>query len=135
MIHCVYVKRIALCNCLCSSSSSSASLIRNIGEFGGKNFFTDHWTANKIHLFVPKERTLFWSILFQNNPIPSLRRVIPYRLLDEYSHLFICTLLKGTLSSGQKPVYTFKTKTSEQIAFAAILYFGEVFHKKTCSYS
>ena len=34
----VYVTRITLCNCLCSSSSSrsrfSASLIRNIGEFG-----------------------------------------------------------------------------------------------------
>ena len=31
----------------------SASLIRNIGEFGAKNYFTDHQTANTIHLFVP----------------------------------------------------------------------------------
>ena len=35
--------------------------------------------------------------------------------------------LKETLSSGQKPVYTFKTKASEQIAFTAVLYFGQVF--------
>ena len=35
--------------------------------------------------------------------------------------------LKETLNSGQKPVYTFKTKTTEQIAFAAVLYFGQVF--------
>ena len=53
---CVYVKRITLCNCLCSSSSSSsssssfsrkfASVIRNIGKFGGKTYFTDHGTGN-----------------------------------------------------------------------------------------
>ena len=122
---CVCVKRITLCNCLCSFSSCfSASLIRNIGEFGAKNYFTDHRTGNTIQLFVPIERKLFWFILFQNKP---QRRVIPYRLLDKCSHLFICTLLKETLSSGQKPVYTFKTKTSEPIAFAAFLYFGQVF--------
>ena len=47
---CVYVKRITLCNCLCSSSSSFsrkfASVIRNIGKFGGKTYFTDHGTGN-----------------------------------------------------------------------------------------
>ena len=118
--YCVCVKRITLCNCLCSSSCFSTSLIRNIGEFGAKKYLTDHWTANTIQLFVPRERKFFWSILFQNK---SQRRAIPYRLLDKYSHLFICTSLKETLSSGQKPVYTFKTKTSEQIAFAAVLYF------------
>ena len=123
------MKRITLCNCLCSSPSSScsrfsASLIRNIGEFGAKNYFTDHWTVNTIQLFALCERKLFWSILFQNK---SQRRVISYRLLDRYSHLFICTSLKETLSSGQKPVYTFKTKASEQIAFAAVFYFGQVF--------
>ena len=48
---CVCVKRLTLCNCLCSSSSSSfsrkfASVIRNIGKFGGKTYFTDHGTGN-----------------------------------------------------------------------------------------
>ena len=51
--YCVCVKPITLCNCLCSSSSSSscfsASVIRNIEEFGAKNYFTDHQTANTIH--------------------------------------------------------------------------------------
>ena len=53
--YCVCVKRITICTCLCSSSSpssrSSASLIRNIGEFRAKKYFTDHWTANTIHGF------------------------------------------------------------------------------------
>ena len=124
-IYCVCMKRITLCSCLCSASSPSpsrfsASLIGNIGEFGAKNYFTDHWTANTIQLFLPIETKLFWFILFQNK---SQQRVIPYRLLDKCSHLFICTSLKETLSSGQKPVYTFKTKTSEQIAFSVALYF------------
>ena len=55
---CVCVKRITLCNCLYSSSSSRpsprssrefASVIRNIGKFGAKNYFTDHKTANTIY--------------------------------------------------------------------------------------
>ena len=122
---CVCVKRITLCSCLCSSSSCfPSSLIRNIGKFGAKNYFTDHWTANTIQLFVPIERKLYWSILFQNK---SQQRVILYRLLDKYSHLFICISLKERLRSGQKPIFTFKTKTSEQIAFAVVLYFGKVF--------
>ena len=54
-------------------------------------------------------------------------RLIPYRLLHKYSHLFICMSIKETLSSGQKPVYTLKTKTSEQIAYAEVHYFGQVF--------
>ena len=51
-IYCVCVKRITLCNCLCSSSSCfSASIIPNIREFGAKNYFTDQQTANTIHNF------------------------------------------------------------------------------------
>ena len=55
-IFCVCVKRITLCNCLCSSSPSSpsrdfASVIQNIGKFGAKNYFTDHRTANTIYRF------------------------------------------------------------------------------------
>ena len=55
--YCVCVKRITLCNCLCSSSASSpsrfsASAIRNIGEFGAKGYFTDHQRVNTIHYFT-----------------------------------------------------------------------------------
>ena len=54
-VYCVCVKRKTLCNYLCSSfyssSCDSASLIRNIGKFGAKNYFTDHRTANTIHGF------------------------------------------------------------------------------------
>ena len=50
--YCVCVKRVTLCNCLCSSCYCfSASFIGNIGEFGAKNYFTDHRTANTIHGF------------------------------------------------------------------------------------
>ena len=48
---CVCVKRMALSNCLYSSSHSSrdfASVFRNIGKFGARNYFTDHRTANTI---------------------------------------------------------------------------------------
>ena len=110
--------------CFSFSFSFFYQLIRNIREFGAKNYFTDHWTANTIQLFVPIERKLYWSILFQNK---SQQRVILYRLLDKYSHLFIYISLKERLRSGQKPIFTFKTKTSEQIAFAVVLYFGKVF--------
>ena len=51
---CVCVKRITLCNCLCSSPSSShdfASVIRNIGKFGAKNYFTDHQEPDAIYYF------------------------------------------------------------------------------------
>ena len=57
-VYVIYIKltyRITLCNCLCSSSSPSsrdfASVIRNIGKFGAKNYFTDHGTANTIDPF------------------------------------------------------------------------------------
>ena len=53
--YCVCVKRITLCNCLCSSSSPSsrnfASVICDIKKFGAKNYFTDHPTFNTIHSF------------------------------------------------------------------------------------
>ena len=51
-IYCVCVKRIMLCNCLCSSSScDSAGPIRNIGEFAAKNYFTDYRATNTTHGF------------------------------------------------------------------------------------
>ena len=60
LINCVCLKRITLCDCLCSSSccfspsliySIFHSLIQNIGEFGAKSYFTDYQTANTIHSF------------------------------------------------------------------------------------
>ena len=89
-----------------------------------KKCFADHWTPNAIQLFVPLKRKFFGCLLFQNK---SQRRRIPWGLLDEYSHLFICISLKWALSSGQEPVYTVKILVSEQIAVAAVLYFGQVF--------
>ena len=98
---CVCVKRITLCNCLCSSSFPysrfSTSLIRNIGEFRAKKDFTDHRTANAIKLLVPMKTKIFGSILFQNK---SQRREIFQRLLDTYSHLFICMSLKQALGTS-----------------------------------
>ena len=124
-IYCVCVKRITLWNCLCSSPFShfSANLIPNIKEFGAKKDFTDHQTAITIPFFISIKRKFFGSILFLNK---SQRRGIPQRLLDKYSHLFICKSLKQTLRSGQKPVYTVKILISVQIAFAEV-FFGQVF--------
>ena len=57
--YCVCMKHITLCNCLCSSSSrDSASVIQNIREFEAKNYFIDHWTANKIHGFRDSVQSL-----------------------------------------------------------------------------
>ena len=115
-----------LCICVFSSLSScfSANLIQSIGKFLAKNYFIDYRTANAIQLFAPIKRKFFGSLLFQNK---SQRRGILQGLLNKYSRLFICISLKWTLSSGQKPVYTITIPVSEQIAFATVLYFGQVF--------
>ena len=89
-----------------------------------KKYFKDHQTANAIQLFVPAKRKFLGSLLFQSK---SQWRGILQGLLDKYSHLFICISLKWALSSGQKPVCTVKILVSGQIAFAAVLYFGQVF--------
>ena len=126
----VCVKRIWLYNCLCSSPSSSrsrsrfsASLIRNIRKFRSKKLFYRPLNSqyNSVVCSCRKETFLVYCFSEQ------VARLIPYRLLHKYSHLFICMSIKETLSSGQKPVYTLKTKTSEQIAYAAVHYFGQVF--------
>ena len=126
MYYCFCVKCVTLCNCLCSSPFSrfSASLIQNIVEFGAKKYFIDHQTTNTIPLFVPIKRKLFRLILFQNK---SQQRGIPQWLLDKCSHLSMFISLKQTLSSGPKLVSTVKILISKHIAFAAVLYFGQVF--------
>ena len=75
-----------------------------------KSYFTGHRTANTIQLFVPIKRIFFGSIFFRTS---HSRRGTSQRLLDKFSHLFICTPLKQTLSSGQKPVYTVKISALE----------------------
>ena len=89
-----------------------------------KHLMQFHRTANAIKLLVPIKRKFFGSLLFQNK---LQRRGIPQGLLDKWSHLFIWISLKWTLSSGQKPECIVKILISEQIAFAAVLYFGQVF--------
>ena len=92
--YCFCMKHIMLCSCVCSSFPSclSTSLIQS------KIYFIDHQTANAIQLFVPIKRKFFGSLLFQNK---LQRRGIPHRLLDKYSHLFICIQpLKFTLAVG-----------------------------------
>ena len=109
--YCFCIKCITLCiGMCCSHSNFFASLIQNIPEFEAKKYFIDHQTANAIQLFVPTKRTFFGSLLFQNK---LQQRGIPQKLLDKYSHLFICTSLRWTLSGGQKPVYTVKIVISE----------------------
>ena len=50
---CVCLKSKTVCVCRFSPSSSSfLRLIRDIGEFGAKHYFTDHRTANQVLLFV-----------------------------------------------------------------------------------
>ena len=74
-------------------------------------------------LIIPIKRNFFGSILLQNK---SQQREIPQRLLDKYSQVLICMSLKQTLSSGLKPAYTVKILISKQLAFAAVVYFGQV---------
>ena len=89
------------------SPSSHFSVSQNIDELRQNKYFIDHQRANAIQLFVPITRKFFVSLLFQ---IKSQQRGILQGLLDKYSHLFICILLKWTLSSGQ-PVYPVKILT------------------------
>ena len=64
LMHCtVCVKRITLCNFLCSSSSCfSGSVIRNIGE---KSYFTDHQTANTIGVLEIQFRSLKYTTVIR----------------------------------------------------------------------
>ena len=124
--HWACVKRKILCNCLSSPSSScdSASLIRNIWEFGKKIILQT--IEQLIHFsFFPINWKFFEFILFQNK---SQRRGIPQILLDKYSHLFICTSLKQTSRTRQKPVYIVQTPISVQ-CFGQVLVFYRLINK------
>ena len=81
----VCVKRITLCNCGGSSSSSSsfscfyASLICNFGEFGAKNYLTDHQTTNTIHRFrdsVPVLKT--YDLKKESKTLTTFKKLLEY---------------------------------------------------------
>ena len=120
ILYCLCLKRETLRNCL-----SSSSFLRHFSgitgrlnyEFGAKRYFTDHWTANLIPLFVVITGNFFCSILFVNK---SQGRAIRQTLLDKCSYLFICIALKYTLSNIQNPVWIVKILLPEQIALAAM---------------
>ena len=63
----------------------SKQFFRNVEEFGAKEYFTDHQTANTIQLFVAITGSFFWSILLLNK---LQRRGIPSWVVDKCSHLF-----------------------------------------------
>ena len=42
----------------------SPPLFRNYRKLGAKKYFTDHWTANTIQLFVAIKGNFLWSIFF-----------------------------------------------------------------------
>ena len=93
------VKGKTLCNCLCS-------------------FFV---TLSGNSVIYKKE--IFYSGLFFSR-ISRSKEEFPN---ENYNLFFVWILLKQTLSSRQKSIYTVKIPTSEQITFAAVLYFGQVF--------
>ena len=63
---CVCVKRFAIA-CVLLLVVFLPALIRNTGEFGAKNYFTDHWTANTTQLFVSIKRKFLGPILFRTS--------------------------------------------------------------------
>ena len=104
---------------LCSSSPSScfsANLIRNIGEFGAKKYFTDHRAANAIQLYLFLQKRNFLDLFFFRTsrsegefPRGYLINIAP-----------VCWHIIKIDISEQKPVYTVKILISEQTAFAAV---------------
>ena len=111
-LYCVWVKRITLCNCLCSSSSSSscfsASLIRNIGEFGAKNYFTDHRTANTMHGFIDSFLVLKIHDCYQDSQkFEQLSiQVSDTRRLGDLATAVQCVHGNNSLQTVSKRVYT-----------------------------
>ena len=109
-------------------SCFSASLIQSIGEFGAKNILQ---TIEQLIQFsyLLQKRSFYGSLLFQNK---SQRREIPQVLRNKYSHLLICISLKLTLVVNKSLSFkvcqnTIKILISEQVAFAAVLFFRQVF--------
>ena len=121
----VCVKRIRFFNCLCPSSPSSclsASGIWNIGKCEANKYFTEHQIANNfntIQLFVPIKKKIFVSVFFRNK--------LQWSRISQPPAYLCIIKTEGKLSSGEKPVYNVQLLISEQIAFAPVFYFGQVF--------
>ena len=94
--------------------------------------FPEYWeirNKKNILLTIKQLMQFFWSILFLNK---SQLSGISQKPVDKCSQLFI-SILKETLSGLQKPVKNDMT-ISEQMAHAAIFYFGQVFIYCRCSH-
>ena len=86
---CVCVKRITLCNYLCSSCSPSSSshdfrsVIRNIGKFGAKNYFKDHQKGNTNYHFRDSVHVLKiygrWDTQKFEQPPISIQAIATYK--------------------------------------------------------
>ena len=100
----VCMKRITLCNCLCSSSCFSASRIRNIGEFGVKNNFTDHRTANTIYVFRDSFSVLKIHGCYQNS-----QKFEQLSIQAMQGEQLQCVDVNNPLQTAFKPAYTIYT--------------------------
>ena len=66
ILYCLSLKSKTLHNCISSSFLHHFSGITgNLkSEFGAKIYFTDHWTANTIRLYVDVKGIFLWSFFF-----------------------------------------------------------------------
>ena len=95
------MKRITLYNCLCSSSLFLASLIRNIGKFVAKNYFTDHEAANTIHHFKDSLPTFKYTAV-----IKICKNLSNFPFLSKlYKLITLCWCKEPTANSFQTCLY------------------------------
>ena len=113
--YCVCVKRITLCNCLCSSSSFSASIIWNIWEFRAKNYFTNHQTANTIHRLEIHFRSL------KHTTVVRIRKNLEtfHSYASDNKAITVCWCKKPTSNSFQtlQTVYSYSNSTIDQLLY------------------
>ena len=91
--YCVCLKSKTLCMCALSLSSFLFPLLfRNVREFGAIRYFTGHWMANTIQLFVAIKGNVYGVLFFRKSH--SERRFPRDYLIDYCSHLFTSISLK-----------------------------------------
>ena len=78
--YCICLRSITLCNSLAICFLLSSRLLRNIGEFGAKIYFTDYRTANAIQLVVVIKGNFSVFFFFFVNIIK-----IIYHIMKEYN--------------------------------------------------
>ena len=116
LYYCVSVKRITLCNCLCCCCSScfSASVIRNIEDFGAKNSFTDHQTANKYTVLGIQ----FWPLKY-TNVIRIHKNLSNFPFLTQAITRIVIWSKQPTSNSFQtlRTVYTYSNCTTDYFLY------------------